>query len=258
MLDAELLHGLAHAIDGGRCIRQRLFRENDQKLFPAVAIKAIALPEVGLNCSRKQAKRAVTREVTETVVVRFERVHIAERSTMAVAMAQDALIEGRKILLETQAVGDGGERIGARRLVITGGIEAKRAVSGLKVALHPRHPPGRLDSGLELLDFKGFRDVLVRPGSQAFDEVSVATTRGKNEVRVPGKRRFLFAYFSTELEAVHDRHLPVRNDQVCALRSMHRPGVAAIAGRPAGMPAAADHIKENVSGVRIVLDYDYS
>ena len=53
-------------------------------------------------------------------------------------------------------------------LVIASRVEAKGAVSGLKIAMHPRHPPGCLDFlASSSLDFKGFRDVLVGPRSQA-------------------------------------------------------------------------------------------
>jgi len=64
---------------------------------------------------------------------------------------------------------------------------------------------------------------------KAFDHMPVVSPGDENEVRMPFGR-VAFAYFSAELQAVHDWHLPIRNDQVRAFRLVQRPRAASVAG----------------------------
>jgi hypothetical protein len=64
---------------------------------------------------------------------------------------------------------------------------------------------------------------------KAFDHMPVVSPSDENEVRMPFGR-IAFAYFSAELQAVHDWHLPIRNNEVRALRLVHRRGAASVAG----------------------------
>jgi hypothetical protein len=197
VLDAQVFDLSPHALDAKLRVRERLLRQNDEKLFTTVAVKTVADPKLLLDRARNSAKRLVTREVPETIVVCLECVHIAQRSTVPVAIARAASVEGGEIFLEPQTVGNRGERIRPSSLVVSLGITAKGAVSGLELTVHLGHSPGRLDSRLKFLEFNGLRGVFVGPTPQTFDEVPLAATRRKNEVGVPWQRRFLFAYLST-------------------------------------------------------------
>src|SRR4051812_24442219 len=114
MRDAERLHRRTNAIHGVRRVLRGLLRKNDDELLAAVAIHSVARAHRVAQRGGDLLERDVAREMPVAIVVRLERVDIADGGAVPMSVAHGVRGECLEVLVEAQTIRDERKRIGAR------------------------------------------------------------------------------------------------------------------------------------------------
>ena len=165
------LHRGPHPLDGHRARRQRLFGEDAQELFPAIAVERVPAADLGLELGGHGPQDLVARRVPVGVVVGLEVIDVEQSHAVAVAVTGHSGLQQRKILLEGPPVPQARERVPT-------GDDDERVVQGLQFGPLPGQlvmeggdPGGGDQAGPEAVGVERLEEVVIGPGLHSFEDL---------------------------------------------------------------------------------------